>query len=343
MEEEKYTVQTPHIYESYRDPDEGLSSVSEAINVAMTELQEAQCYDGIPGIPSGFESIDRLTFGWREGEFIVIAGRTSSGKTTLALNMAQNAAVDHNIHTLYITFSESSRVIARRLALSSTDLYWDYICGVNKLEDYHWEHLEYRLKALSKSPLYINDSPRLSTDDIGALIQKMTRERGIRLVFIDDFNSITTPIDYRGNKEAEMSNISIELKRIAREQNVAIIALARLSRSAFYDNNRNSSSKPRLSDLKDTSALENDADKILFVHKEDFVGLSENPDDYNKVSIIIAKNRNGETCDIDMYYKREEGKFKELDETLEMGANSMTIDSQMNVMLENDPNKGFRN
>ena len=336
MEEENLIVKSQHIYESYRDPEEGICPVQDAVNNVMTDIQERQGRNGLLGIPSGYYSIDHLTNGWQRGEFIVIAGRASSGKTSLALNMARNAAVDNHFPTLYISLSESVSDLTRRLTLSESGLPWECINGQHDLEDYQWEQLEYKLKALHKAPLYFDDSPRLTTDDIGAIIQKLSRDYGVRLVFIDDIHSIVPCIDYRGNKEAEMSNISIELKRIAREQDVVIIAMARLSRSASYDINRNSYSKPKLSDLKDTSALENDADRILFIHRPGMVGLSENPEDREKATIVLAKNRKGETCDLDLLFKEEQGIFKELDEEFDMRDGSKCIYSAMNGFIDND-------
>lgn len=317
MEEQTTPIITPHIYESYKDPDAHVHTVGEAIDQALTELEEWQVRTSLPGIPSGFPSIDNITMGWKTGEFIIIAGRPSTGRTTLALNMMRNAAVDHLVPSLYFSFGVSADSLARKMTIAESGLNSDAMHGSRKLEVYEWEQLETKLKALSKAPIYIDDAIRLTTDDIGEVIMKATREKGVRLVLIDDFNSITTPIDYRGNKEAEMSNIALELKRIAREQNVVIIAIAMLSRNSVNNYGRNGASRPQLSDLKDTSALENNADKIFFIHRPDYMGLSENPEDIEKAILILAKNRSGDTRDINLKFKPEHCMFVEAEESLD--------------------------
>lgn len=260
-----------------------------------------------------YPTLDKITEGWASGELVVIAGKPSTGKTTLALNMAKYAAVDAEIPTMFISFSEEEMQIGRRLAISSSIVRREKFNGDGQLEDNEWENLKYSLKPLTQAPLFIDNSTRLTTDDIGAKIQKYAREKGVKLVFIDDFQAISSPIDYAGNKEAEMTNISLELKRIARE--LEVITIARLSRGAGKTYDRSSSQKPQLADLKDTSSLEYDADRILFVHPNDYIGLSEYPEDREKVTLILAKNRTGETGDLDLLFKREQCKFIEADQS----------------------------
>ena len=287
------------------------------------------------GIPSGFPSLDKMTEGWVAGELIVIAGKPYTGKTTLALNMAAYAAIEAFIPTMIISFSETETQIARRLAISISSVSSHKLHGGAKLEDYEWVSLEDSLKKLAKAPLLIDSSCRLTTDDIGAKIQKYTREQGVCLVIIDDFQSISTPVDYAGNKEAEMTNISLELKRIAREQEVTIITIARLSRGSTKAYDRSSSQKPQLAELKDTSSLEYDADRIIFVHPRDFLGMSDYPEDRDKVTLILAKNRTGETGEIDLLFKKEQGKFIEADSPLDLSSRTFISSAANNPDFDN--------
>lgn len=330
MEEQTQPIITPHIYESYKDPDAHVHTIADAVDGAMTDLQEWQTANLPLGIPTGIEELDNTTNGWWPGELVVIAGKPSTGKTALALNMLKYAAVDAQVPSMFITLEASEREIARRLSILVSGLSNENIRGVKELEDYQWEQLEYALKPLSKAPIYIDCSTRLTTEDIGAKIQKYSREKGVRLIFIDDFQSISTPVDYAGNKEAEMTNISLELKRIAREQEVTIITIARLSRGAGKAYERTSTQKPQLNDLKDTSSLEYDADRIIFVHPKDYMGLSDYPEDHNKVTLILAKNRTGDTRDIEMKFNPEECRFYEPDTSLDLHVYPSAMSSSVN-------------
>lgn len=306
-------VDTTHHYESYIDANANVHTVGEAMNDVLESLTYLQYEDGIKGIPCGFPEIDKVTNGWSPGELIVIAGGPCCGKTTLALNMIRFAAVEKKIPVFLISMELSAEEIGRKLILSESGLSSKKIDGASKVEDYEWEQLEYRLKEISKSPIFIDDTSRLNTEDIGAKIQNAIKNSGVRLVVIDTFNVITAAPEYMGtNREYEMTNISLELKRIARELNIPIIVTARFSRGHA----QRGTGKPVLSDIRDTGSLEYDADRILLIHNPEYLGLSENPEDRERATVIIAKNRMGDTYDVDLLFKRHQCRFVELDESL---------------------------
>ena len=299
----------------------------------MTDIQEMQGNTGLNGVPSGFYSIDRITMGWQKSDLIILAARPSVGKTAFSLNLARNAAVDHHMAVAFFSLEMSAIQLVKRLITSESGLPADKIKGGAKLEDYEWEQLEYKLKALSKAPLYIDDTPGLPLMEFRTKAKNLVKNKGVRLIFVDYLQLMQGPAELKGMREQEVAAISRTLKATAKELDVPIIALSQLSRQAVQ--RQGGGGKPQLSDLRESGSIEQDADMVLFIHRPDFVGLSENPEDKEKTQIIIAKHRNGETCDIDMLFKSEQIKFVELDDSLDMRA-AMTIDSAMNTMVNNE-------
>ena len=304
-----------------------VQDIGSIINEAMSDIQEAQDSTGLNGVPSGFPSIDRITQGWQKSDLIILAARPSVGKTAFSLNLARNAAVDHHMPVAFFSLEMSSIQLAKRLMTSESGLSADKIKGGIKLEPYEWEQLEYKLSALSKAPLYIDDTPGIQLMEFRTKAKNLVKNKGVRLIVVDYLQLMQGPLELRGMREQEVAAISRTLKATAKELNVPIIALSQLSRQAVQ--RQGGGGKPVLSDLRESGSIEQDADMVLFIHRPDFVGLSENPEDKEKTQIIIAKHRNGETCDIDMVFKSEQIRFMEMDEALNVQA-SKPIESAMN-------------
>ena len=311
-----------------------VQDIGSLINIAMSDIQEMQGNTGLNGVPSGFYSIDRITMGWQKSDLIILAARPSVGKTAFSLNLARNAAVDHHMAVAFFSLEMSAIQLVKRLITSESGLSADKIKGGAKLEDYEWEQLEYKLKALSKAPLYIDDTPGLPLMEVRTKAKNLVKNKGVRLIIVDYLQLMQGPAELKGLREQEVAAVSRTLKATAKELDVPIIALSQLSRQAVQ--RQGSGGKPQLSDLRESGSIEQDADMVIFIHRPDFVGLSENPEDKEKTQIIIAKHRNGETCDIDMLFKSEQIRFVELDDSLDMRAGSMTIDSAMNTMVNNE-------
>ena len=311
-----------------------VQDIGSLINVAMTDIQEMQGSTGLNGVPCGFYSIDRITMGWQKSDLIILAARPSVGKTAFSLNLARNAAVDHHMAVAFFSLEMSAIQLVKRLITSESGLSADKIKGGAKLEDYEWEQLEYKLKALSKAPLYIDDTPGLPLMEFRTKAKNLVKNKGVRLIIVDYLQLMQGPAELKGLREQEVAAVSRTLKATAKELDVPIIALSQLSRQAVQ--RQGSGGKPQLSDLRESGSIEQDADMVIFIQRPDFVGLSENPEDKEKTQIIIAKHRNGETCDIDMLFKSEQIRFVELDDSLDMRAGSMTIDSAMNTMVNNE-------
>lgn len=302
-----------------------VQDIGSVINVAIGEMEKLQHTTGLSGVPSGFPSIDRVTQGWQASDLIILAARPSVGKTAFALNLARNAAVQHHMPVVFFSLEMSATQLAKRLMTSETGLSMNKIKGGEKLEDHEWTQLEYRLKDLAKAPLYIDDTPGLPLMEFRTKLKTLVKNKGIRLVFVDYLQLMQGPKELRGMREQEVAAISRTLKSTAKELNVPIIALSQLSRQAV--SRSGGGGKPVLSDLRESGSIEQDADMVIFIHRPDYVGLSENADDIEKTQIIIAKHRNGATCDIDMRFRSEQVRFVELDE----GAQSfMPMESAMN-------------
>ncbi|MBR0029367.1 MAG: replicative DNA helicase [Bacteroidales bacterium] len=292
-----------------------VQDIGSIINEAMGDIQEQQSSEGLSGVPSGFVSIDRITNGWQRSDLIILAARPSVGKTAFALNLARNAAMDHHMPVAVFSLEMSSKQLVKRLMTSESGLSADKIKGSVKLEPHEWEQLEFKLRNLSKAPFYIDDTPGMQIMEFRTKAKNLVKNKGVRLIVVDYLQLMQGPPELKAMREQEVAAISRTLKATAKELNIPIIALSQLSRQAVT--RAGSSGKPLLSDLRESGSIEQDADMVIFIHRPDYVGLSENLEDREKTQIIIAKHRNGETRDIDMIFKSEQIRFMEMDEALD--------------------------
>ena len=306
-----------------------VQDIGSVINEAMNEIQEMQGKTGLSGVPSGFPSIDTVTMGWQKSDLIILAARPSVGKTAFSLNLARNAAVDHNMPVAIFSLEMSAIQLVKRMMTSETGLPADKIKGGVKLEDYEWVQLESRLKNLAKAPLYIDDTPGIPLMEFRTKAKRLVKRNGVRLIIVHYLQLIQGPPDLRGMREQEVAAISRTLKATAKELNIPIIALSQLSRQAVQ--RQGGGGKPVLSDLRESGSIEQDADMVIFIHRPDFLGLSENPDDKEKTDIIIAKHRNGEVGEIPLLFKANQVKFVEPAQALDVQAGEMrSVESGMN-------------
>ena len=305
-----------------------VQEIGSVIRMAMDDVEKMQTQSGLSGVPSGYQSIDRITMGWQPSDLIILAARPSVGKTAFALNIARNASVDHNMPVAVFSLEMPAIQLAKRLMTSESGLPADKIKGGTKLQPREWEQLEYRLKALSKAPLYVDDTPGLPIMEFRTKAKRLVKTKGVRLIIVDYLQLMQGPAELRGMREQEVAAISRTLKATAKELNVPIIALSQLSRDAVKRTGGNG--KPQLSDLRESGSIEQDADMVLFVHRPDYLGLAETENGKETTQIIIAKHRNGSTAEIDMLFKSEQVRFVEIDQTLAAEADSGVYESAMN-------------
>ncbi|MBR1405531.1 MAG: replicative DNA helicase [Bacteroidales bacterium] len=315
-----------------------VQDIGSIINSVLDNLQELQNITGPSGVPSGFPSIDRVTQGWQKSDLIILAARPSVGKTAFSLNIARNAAVDHNMPVAFFSLEMSADQLGKRLITTESGLTGDKIKGGTKLESYEWVQLEDTLKNLAKAPLYIDDTPGIPIMEFRTKAKRIVKQKGVRLIVVDYLQLMQGPAELRGMREQEVAAISRTLKATAKELNIPIIALSQLSRNAVQ--RTGGAGKPQLQDLRESGSIEQDADMVIFIHRPDFVGLSEDPADKEKAIIVIAKHRNGEVCDIEMKYKANQVRFVEPDQSLDILA-SRPVESAMNADMGGSPAYDF--
>ena len=307
-------------------------NIGSVINDAMRSIEKQQNSTGLTGVPSGYASIDCVTMGWQPSDLVILAARPSVGKTAFALNIARNAAVDHKIPVAFFSLEMSSIQLAKRLMTSESGLSADKIKGGAKLEDYEWKQLETRIQNLMNAPLYIDDTPGIQLTEFRTKAKNLVKNKHVKLIVVDYLQLMQGPQELRSMREQEVAAISRNLKATAKELEIPIIALSQLSRQAVQ--RTGGTGKPQLSDLRESGSIEQDADMVIFIHRPDYIGMSENPEDREKTQIIIAKHRNGETRDIDMVFKSDQVRFMEISDTLASQA-SAPVESRMNDLSYN--------
>ena len=316
-----------------------VQEIGKVINDALDDIQKLQGSSGLSGVPSGFASLDRITQGWQSSDLIILAARPSVGKTAFVLNLARNAAVDFNMPVAFFSLEMPSIQLAKRMMVSETKLSGDKFRGGEKIQDWEWKQLDIQLKRLVKAPIYIDDTPSLPVMEFRSKVKKLVKQKGVRLVVVDYLQLMQGPSELRGMREQEVAAISRTLKATAKEMNVPIIALSQLSRQS--ENRQGSNRRPQLSDLRESGSIEQDADMVIFIHRYDYQGLSENPDDIGRTQIIIAKHRNGAIADIDMKFRADEVRFVDLSDSLVNQADNLGVESAMNSDMPSYPDAGY--
>ena len=309
--------------------------VSTILKETVEEIEQNQeRTDGLSGISSGYTGIDAYTLGWQPSDLIIVAARPAMGKTAFVLTMARNMSVDLGIPVAFFSLEMSSKQLVKRLLVSETGLSSEKIRGGKKLENYELIQMHERIKNLAAAPLYIDETPSLSIFEFRSKARQLVHNAGVKLIIVDYLQLMTGPPEFRGMREQEVSNISRSLKAIAKELDVPIIALSQLSRAV---ETRGGAKRPQLSDLRDSGAIEQDADIVLFIHRPEYYSDTEE-DIENKglAEIIIAKHRNGSTGVVKMKFRASEARF--LDENDTDYSMPYTMTSNGNVVLESNLN-----
>lgn len=279
----------------------GLESINSVLDKTFTMLEElCQNKGDLTGVPSGFIDMDRKTSGFQNSDLILIAARPAMGKTSFVLNIAVNAALRKFPVAIFSLEMSRTQLVNRILSLESmVDL---EKMRTGKLEAEDWKKIGFSLGPLSKSPIYIDDNASTNVMDMMSKLRKLKLEKGLGLVIID-YLQLMEGRKKTDSRQQEISEISRSLKIMAKELNVPIIALSQLSRAPEQRQDH----RPILSDLRESGAIEQDADMVMFLYRDDY--YNEETDKRNVVEVIIAKHRNGSTGTVELAWIPQYTKF----------------------------------
>jgi len=306
-EKEIFDVAEGHVKRSVQDSKTVLAK-------ALKSIEEAgKNKEAFSGVPSGFIAIDRETLGWQPSDLVILAARPAMGKTAFVLTMARNITVDYERPVAVFSLEMSAEQLMKRLIIAESGLDGTAVKS-GKLTPDQWRHLESSTKPLGMAPLYIDDTPALSIAEFRSKARRLKLHNDIRLIIIDYLQLMTSGQNsQQGNREQEVANISRTLKAIAKELNVPIIALSQLSRQTEL---RGGNKRPQLSDLRESGAIEQDADIVAFIHRPEYYGITEDEQGQSTAGMaefILAKHRNGSVGTINLRFRKEQARFLDYD------------------------------
>jgi replicative DNA helicase len=309
MEQELFTIAESNIRKNYE-------SMSDILKKAVDELEKKQLQkSGLTGIPSGFTDLDRLTSGWQRQELIIIAARPGMGKTAFVVSACRNAAVDFGHSVALFSLEMSSVQLVNRIISAEAEIEAEKI-RKGKLEPHEWQQLHTKINKLFEANMFIDDTPALSILELRAKCRRLKAQKGIDLIVIDYLQLMTGDSSGKGasgNREQEIAQISRALKQLAKELDVPVIALSQLNRST---ETRGGNKKPQLSDLRESGAIEQDADQVMFIYRPEYYGITAD-DQGNSLTgmgeIIMAKNRSGSLDNVWLKFIGKFTKYCDLD------------------------------
>ncbi len=312
------------------------------VKQAILDIENAKDADGhLRGVPSGYVDLDRITSGWQKSDLIILAARPSMGKTAFALNMARNVAVENNMPVAFFSLEMSAVQLVTRLISSETELKSDKLKR-GDLAGHEWQQLTDKVSNLVEAKMFIDDTPALSIFELRAKCRRLKQQHDIQMVFIDYLQLMSGGSDNKGNREQEISQISRSLKALAKELNVPVLALSQLSRAV--ETRPGAAKRPILSDLRESGAIEQDADLVLFIYRAEYykIDVFEDGSPTQGVSeIIIAKHRNGAVGDVKLRFIADFAKFEDYSQGGDFSmddpsAGIKNYSSKMNTMHDDD-------
>jgi len=309
-ETKMFNITNNYLKKNYEDIGNALAKTINRIDELRTKKED------ISGVPSGFASLDRVTYGWQPTDLIILAARPSVGKTAFALNLARNAALSHKKPTPVGVFSleMSASQLVQRILSAESEIALEKIAR-GKLEDYEYQQLHTKgIKKLEQAPIFIDDTAALNIFEFRAKARRLVNKHNVGLIIIDYLQLMSGTGDRGANREQEISNISRNLKALAKELNIPIIALSQLSRAV---ETRKESKMPQLSDLRESGAIEQDADMVMFIYRPEYYENFSNEmgeSTRGETHIKIAKHRNGSLENIKLRAMLHIQKFEEWDD-----------------------------
>ncbi|WP_077196664.1 replicative DNA helicase [Prevotella ihumii] len=270
---------------------------------------------GITGVPTGYNKLDEITAGWQPSDLVIIAGRPAMGKTSFALSLAKNIAIDYRAPIAFFSLEMNNVQLVNRLISNVCSIPGNKILNGQLTPD-EWERFDTNIRKMDGAPIFVDDTPGLSVFELRTKARRLVREHGIKVLMIDYLQLMNANGMRFNNRQEEVSTISRSLKGLAKELNIPVLALSQLSRNVEQREGPEGK-RPQLSDLRESGAIEQDADMVLFVHRPEYYHIYQDEkgnDLHGKAQIIIAKHRKGATGDVLLEFKGEYTRFANPDE-----------------------------
>lgn len=315
---------------SQRNVKRDVTQIDPVLDEAIKQIQSAANREsGLSGLESGYHDLDKLTSGWQNSDLIIIAARPAMGKTAFVLSMAKNMAVNFNTPVAIFSLEMSRLQLVNRLISNVCELEGEKIKS-GRLESYEWDKLMGRIKLLNGSPLFIDDTPSLSIFELRTKARRLVREHQVKFIIIDYLQLMNASGMKFGSREQEVSMISRSLKQLAKELNIPIVALSQLNRAV---ESRTDGKRPQLSDLRESGAIEQDADIVCFIHRPEYYLHSDTDAAGNDIrglaEFIVAKHRSGKVDDVKMRFRSKFARFENWNDNVEM--ENTTVASRLNA------------
>ena len=312
-----------------------VTQIDPVVNLAIEQIQNAaNSESGLSGLQTGYRDLDKITSGWQNSDLIIIAARPAMGKTAFVLSMAKNMAVDYNIPIAIFTLEMSNVQLIKRLISNVAGLEGEKIKS-GRLSNEEEIRLHSRIRNIYGAPLYLDETPGLSITELRTKARRLVREKGVRMIMIDYLQLMNATGLKLGSREQEVSTISRSLKALAKELDIPIIALSQLNRSTESREDK----RPVLSDLRESGAIEQDADIVCFIHRpEYYTKATEDGEGINirgLAYLIVAKHRSGAVGDVKLHFVSKFAKFENWEDGYEvmkeaLADTSFKIESKMN-------------
>lgn len=312
---------------SQRNLKKDYTQIDPVIDEAYAMLQKAAARsDGLSGIASGFTQLDKMTSGWQNSDLVILAARPAMGKTAFALSLAKNIAVDQNIPVAFFSLEMANVQLVNRMIINVCEITGEKMRS-GQLAPYEWGQLDYKIKELIGKPLYVDDTPSLSVFELRTKARRLVREHGVKLIMIDYLQLMNASGMSFGSRQEEVSTISRSLKGLAKELNIPILALSQLNRGV-ENREGNEGKRPQLSDLRESGAIEQDADMVIFIHRPEYYHIfadDKGRDLRGMAEIIIAKHRNGAVGDVLLTFKGQYARFQNPDDDMGGGRSAVPL------------------
>ena len=294
------------------------TQIDPVVKQAVAIMQKAASNTGgLTGVPSGFTKLDDITSGWQKSDLIIIAGRPAMGKTSFALSIAKNVAVDQRIPVAFFSLEMNNVQLVNRLISNTCEIEGKKVM-TGQLSDADWDRFDRNIRKLEGAPLYVDETPGLSIFELRTKARRLAREKKVELIMIDYLQLMNANGMRFGNRQEEVSNISRSLKQLAKELDIPIMALSQLNRSVEQRGDAEGGKRPQLSDLRESGAIEQDADMVLFVHRPEYYHIlhdEQGNDLRGMAQIIIAKHRKGAVGDVLLNFRGEFTRFANPEDT----------------------------